>query len=40
MLRWRPSIAAYDDALVLLTAQVVDTYVVIRTAREANRDCQ
>lgn len=31
------SIAAYDNALVLLTAEVADTYVVIRTAEEQLR---
>jgi NodT family efflux transporter outer membrane factor (OMF) lipoprotein len=31
------SIAAYDNALVLLVAQVVDTYVVIRTVEEQLR---
>lgn len=31
------SIASYDDTLVLLTAQVVDTYAVIRTAEEQLR---
>lgn len=31
------SIASYDDTLVLLTAQIVDTYVVIRTNEEQLR---
>ena len=31
------SIASYDDALVLLTAQIADTYVVIRTVEEQLR---
>lgn len=31
------SLASYDDTLVLLTAQVVDTYTVIRTAEERLR---
>ncbi len=31
------TLASYDDTLVLLTAQVVDTYVVMRTAQEQLR---